>query len=496
MTIHRFWRLTGICTGGNGTLALSEARLYEAGALADSSATLTATMAPATGVMSSLRDEESSDMVTWPYTVYSQPGFALVWDFGSGFGVDAAALRLGAGSAESTFPLDLVLQYSEDGLSWTTFESYTGVGFPGVWTMTPEPPASGSDPYFSKVVFLLHGDGANGSTSFSEVNGNTVTPSGNTQISTAKTKTGGSSMLFDGAGDYLTIPSKMMFDLGDIYTIDCWVNPNSITSNFGLLHRGFYTTTNNSWSGMAFSTRWLGSALRVYFYATGFADEQYLDIPGAFTAGVWTHLEIGRSGTTGYVFINGTLAGTKTGLSTPAASAQPLKIGVWDYSAGAEYFNGYLQDVRITLGAIRHTAAFTPSSARLPDSTGGIVLSPFAHVRQSSPFPLHLLPEVALPNTAVAGHLRETQFFDAYNGGVGMIYGTTKEKNTPANTPLRRRVLLIDEASRMTIRETWSDAATGNYEFRGVKQGVKYTVISYDHLHNYRAVIADNQDAT
>lgn len=85
---------------------------------------------------------------------------------------------------------------------------------------------------------------------------------------------------------------------------------------------------------------------------------------------------------------------------------------------------------------------------------------------------------------------------DMYYGGLGTITGTVKEKNTPANTPLRRRVLLIDEASRMTIRETWSDAATGNYEFRGVKQGVKYTVISYDHLHNYRAVIADNQDAT
>ena len=85
---------------------------------------------------------------------------------------------------------------------------------------------------------------------------------------------------------------------------------------------------------------------------------------------------------------------------------------------------------------------------------------------------------------------------DMYYGGLGIITGSIKEKNTPANTPLRRRVLLIDEASRMTIRETWSDAATGNYEFRGVKQGVKYTVISYDHLHNYRAVIADNQDAT
>ena len=91
--------------------------------------------------------------------------------------------------------------------------------------------------------------------------------------------------------------------------------------------------------------------------------------------------------------------------------------------------------------------------------------------------------------------MREYTFFDAYNGGVGNIVGTVKEKNTPANTPLHRRVLLVDEASRITIRETWSDPITGAFEFRGVKQGVKYSTISYDHLHNYRAVIADNQDA-
>lgn len=99
------------------------------------------------------------------------------------------------------------------------------------------------------------------------------------------------------------------------------------------------------------------------------------------------------------------------------------------------------------------------------------------------------------PSSAVSV-LGVNAYLDVYHGGIGLVSGTVKEKNTPANTPLRRRVLLIDEASRMTIRETWSDAATGNYEFRGVKQGVKYTVISYDHLHNYRAVIADNQDAT
>lgn len=76
--------------------------------------------------------------------------------------------------------------------------------------------------------------------------------------------------------------------------------------------------------------------------------------------------------------------------------------------------------------------------------------------------------------------------------GNGKVVGTVKEKNTPANTPLRRRVRLVREIDGLQIRETWSDAATGTYEFLQIDERHKYSVISYDHLGNYRAVIADN----
>lgn len=81
---------------------------------------------------------------------------------------------------------------------------------------------------------------------------------------------------------------------------------------------------------------------------------------------------------------------------------------------------------------------------------------------------------------------------DIYFGGTGSVQGTVKEKNTPANTPLRRRVVLIDQGTRLTIRETWSAAATGAYEFPQVSLDASYTVLSYDHTGTYRAVIADN----
>ena len=72
------------------------------------------------------------------------------------------------------------------------------------------------------------------------------------------------------------------------------------------------------------------------------------------------------------------------------------------------------------------------------------------------------------------------------------ITGTVKEKNTPTDTPLRRRVRLYRENDGLLLRETWSNAATGEYAFEDIPQTQRYTVIAYDHLHNYRAVIADN----
>ena len=105
----------------------------------------------------------------------------------------------------------------------------------------------------------------------------------------------------------------------------------------------------------------------------------------------------------------------------------------------------------------------------------------------------NLTPTLAPSATTAHSCQREYPFFDAYNGGIGIVYGTVAEKHLPANTPWRRRVLLLDERSRIVIRETWSDATTGAYEFRGVKAGVPYTVVSYDHTGAYRAVIADAQ---
>ena len=80
---------------------------------------------------------------------------------------------------------------------------------------------------------------------------------------------------------------------------------------------------------------------------------------------------------------------------------------------------------------------------------------------------------------------------DLYFGGRGVITGTVKEKHTPTNTPVYRRVRLIRDRDGLFIRETWSDPVTGAYSFPDIDAAETYTALSYDHTGNFRAVAAD-----
>ena len=70
------------------------------------------------------------------------------------------------------------------------------------------------DAHFSKVKLLLPLNGSNSATSTSDSSdeGNSITFNGNAQISTAQSKFGGSSLLLDGAGDYLQVANQEYFD--------------------------------------------------------------------------------------------------------------------------------------------------------------------------------------------------------------------------------------------------------------------------------------------
>lgn len=478
MTAARFWKVAGVVPRVPGIdLTLGDVALYAGATRVDGSATLTCTAVPIAGALGTAG-------VTFAAADATAPGFALQWDFGAAQSV--TELRLTDNGIS-----DMSVWTSDDALGWSMLAAFSGVP---TGTVTIQLSSEG-DPYIENVVLLLHGDGVDGSTVFTDSSmvPKTVTPIGGTQISTAQFIFGGSSMVFNGATSKLTIPSSTAFDLGTTYTIEFWVRLNSLATGIGLVHRGFYRTSGGSWEGLAFSIRAFPTLMRVYFYATNYSNEQIIDVPNALTVNIWTHIAMVRNGTNGEIFINGVSRGTVSGLNTPAASTQALRIGVWDYDVNAEWLDGYIDDLRITKGVARYTGGFAPPTAPFSDTIGGG--SGYVPI----PRPLGVdtppsAPQIALftPPDFVATTPRDAVSIDGEDGGWHRIAGTVKEKGTPENTPLARKVQLYHQTSGRLVRETWSAASDGSYSFTELRGGQPYFVVAFDHTGTYRAVIADN----
>lgn len=97
------------------------------------------------------------------------------------------------------------------------------------------------------------------------------------------------------------------------------------------------------------------------------------------------------------------------------------------------------------------------------------------------------------PPAVGSGSFKHYQFLqsgtDVEDGGRYKVVGTTKITGTPVS-PVRVRVSLHDHLSGRLVRSQWSDAITGAYTFERLRNGQFY-VVAFDHLKNYRAVIAD-----
>ena len=214
---------------------------------------------------------------------------------------------------------------------------------------------SSGDPYFSNVSILLHGDGTNGSTTFtdSSSNNHTLTVNGDTQISTAQSKFGGASMYFDGNGDYLTVSdSSLALGTGE-YTIELWVYILSATSLEAMASCGISTSANGSWQ-LRFGNNGI----------INFRVGTTTKLSTTISFNTWHHLAVTRdSSNTGRMFLNGTLEDSSTFNNNHSQDA--LKIGV-SRNLGY-YFDGYIDDFRITKGVARYTSNFTPPTEPFPD---------------------------------------------------------------------------------------------------------------------------------
>jgi hypothetical protein len=205
------------------------------------------------------------------------------------------------------------------------------------------------------VSLLLHGDGTNGSTTITDSSPTpkTVTAVGNAQISTAQSKFGGSSLLFDGSGDYLTTSASERLDFGtQDFTIELWHRFSDISADRAFIGNDTPTRIDFLWR--------TGTGINVGRINIAF-DSTFAWSP---TVNVWYHIAISRSGSSLRAFVDGSQIGS-TATNTNNYSASGCLIGA--STAAARFCNGYIDDLRITKGIARYTANFTPPTASFPD---------------------------------------------------------------------------------------------------------------------------------
>jgi hypothetical protein len=216
------------------------------------------------------------------------------------------------------------------------------------------------DPFFTETALLLHMNGANASTTFTDVKGKTVTPSGNAQISTAQSRFGGASALLDGTGDFLSVADSADFSIVGDFTVEAWIRPAVLGGNRYIVRKGTSSSYNQGF-GLC-----LGAALdgSIFFYI-GNGSAQSVTTSAAVAVNAWSHVAATKQGNTLRIFINGTLSATGTYSGTGQDVAQDLTIGR-DTNVPARDFNGYIDDVRITRAA-RYVDSFTPPKIAHPD---------------------------------------------------------------------------------------------------------------------------------
>lgn len=192
----------------------------------------------------------------------------------------------------------------------------------------------------------------------------TVTTNGDAQISTAQSKFGGSSGLFDGTGDYLQITNPPI--TSEPFTIEMWVRPASTSSYMAMWEQGPGTSTNGYFR---LATDANGNKFHLRTYKASSATDLDLFSTSTFSANSWYHIAITKDGNTWKLFFNGALEATGTG-TVPITSTGPFKIGQVGFFSD---INGHIDEFRMSNTA-RYTSSFTPSSTAFSNDSNTVLL--------------------------------------------------------------------------------------------------------------------------
>jgi len=186
---------------------------------------------------------------------------------------------------------------------------------------------------------------------------------GTAQISTGIVKYGTGSILFQVAGNRLSMPtnqSQLAFGAGD-FTVEAWVYRTF--SGSGTILYGQSDNSTNAGSSYAF---FVSSSVTSNLYV---GSTSYAATSPNPALNQWAHVAYVRNGTSYKTYLNGTQVGSATLLAGATVNVGATTTGptIGTTGGNTNTLVGYIDDLRVTKGIARYTANFTPPTAAFPN---------------------------------------------------------------------------------------------------------------------------------
>jgi len=177
------------------------------------------------------------------------------------------------------------------------------------------------------------------------------------------------SYVFDGTGDYLSIPDHADWDLTSDYTIECYVNmPDATPADEMILFCQFVDNSNeHTWKIDNNGAVWIRNE------DSGSVTISVGTANGQFTDNTWHHVAIVRNNDNYFIFVDGTdqVNSGSPDSDNPATLAGSAFIGSKEGST--LFFAGYIDEYRISNTA-RYTTGFTPTSTQFVSDANTLLL--------------------------------------------------------------------------------------------------------------------------
>ena len=223
------------------------------------------------------------------------------------------------------------------------------------------------------MVLRVHWDGVDGATTATDTSplAHTLTFESNAQLDDAQKVFGTTSLLLQGTDDDVTAPDHADFTLG----ADDWVFEMRVRfSVLDATQQVFLSHYLNTGNQRAWFWRYSGTGTNTMEFI-GHADGTttiVTNMSRAWTPVVdtWYAIAIERAGNSIRMYVDGVVLGAAEDVTGDSYfdSNQAMRIGAVNSSGIIQEFRGWIDELRITIGASRYAGNYTVPNFPFPDS--------------------------------------------------------------------------------------------------------------------------------